>query len=143
MSNTIDPRTTNTERRIATMNQLFGLPTNSEPQNLGDQRLNDFKNILSEELEELDDILKEADAKKRWVAMADLLADIMVYTYSEGSKWGIPIDRVVNIVIDSQHTKLDENNNPIKDERNKFLKGPDYVPPEGRIEELYEELKTV
>lgn len=67
------------------------------------------------------------------VAQADWLADMQVYNRSEALKYGIPLESVLMCVMGSNFTKLDENNQPIKDGNGKFLKGPNYEAPEDHI----------
>lgn len=74
------------------------------------------------------------------VAMADVLADITVYCRSEALKFGIPKETILDIVMDSNESKLGEDGLPIYDENKKFLKGPNYWQPEPKIRELFERL---
>ncbi len=67
------------------------------------------------------------------VSLSDLLADVVVYCYSEARRWGIPLDEVLSIVMDSNESKLGADGRPIKDARGKFLKGPNYWSPEKHI----------
>ena len=64
------------------------------------------------------------------------MADLVVYASSEAVRWGIPLERILHTVMDSQVTKLVAGK-PIKCvETNKFLKGPNYVPPEEKIRDI-------
>jgi DNA-binding FrmR family transcriptional regulator len=67
------------------------------------------------------------------VMIADWLGDQNVYLRSEALKFGLPHEAVLNVIMGSNFTKLGEDGNPIKDENGKFLKGPNYVAPEGHI----------
>lgn len=119
--------------RIKQMNEMMRLPINEKPTDLGDKRIDDLYFTLRQEVKELLDIDPDGSFESKLVALADLLADMIVYCMSESVKWGIPIIPVLHAVIDSQESKLDENGNPIFDERGKFLKGPNYQPPEPAI----------
>lgn len=111
-------------------------------------RLGKFKNILLEEVDEIDDImnlLSEASPDgiaafnkdvTALVMLADLLGDIQVYCASEMAKFGLPLDRVLEVIMLSNFSKLDRNGQPIYDERGKIQKGPDYWKPEPKIEEM-------
>jgi len=68
--------------------------------------------------------------------IADLLADIIVYCQSEAVRYGIPLEEVLQIVMDSNETKLGADGKSIKDSDGKFLKGPNFVPPEPAIRKL-------
>lgn len=102
------------------------------------QRLKDFKDILNEELAEIDDIiamLAEVPAidsvKYRAVltAIADLLGDIQVYCASEMAKFGLPLNETLSVIMASNFSK-EFSDGPHYDERGKVLKGPGYWKPE-------------
>lgn len=140
---------------IRLMNRTYNLPVNQIPSkdmNLPEQ-LQNFKKILSDEIAEIDDIIlnnehaSDIQAKMAagnmdeivldaHTALADLLADIVVYCFSESLKHGIYLPAVLHNVMVSNFSKLGEDGQPIKDETGKFLKGPDYFPPEPAIREL-------
>lgn len=122
--------------KIRRMNQMYDLPISEVPVCPGLRNLTNFKSILKDEVKEIGDVIVEDDRIDRIVAFADLLADIIVYCKSEALKFGIPIDEVFNIVMESNFSKLGEDGKPIKDERGKFLKGPNYWKPEPKIKEL-------
>ena len=79
-----------------------------------------------------------ADAADIAVALADLLGDIMVYCRSEALKYGLPLEEVLDVIMDSNESKLGPDGNPIYDANGKFLKGPNYWKPEPRIKALLE-----
>ena len=72
------------------------------------------------------------------VALADLLGDIIVYCRSEALKYGLPLEDVLDIIMDSNESKLGADGNPIYDANGKFLKGPGYWKPEPKIMALLE-----
>lgn len=67
------------------------------------------------------------------VANADWLGDIIVYCASEMMRYGLDIDKVLNAIMESNFSKLGADGKPIYDSRNKVMKGPSYVPPEGML----------
>lgn len=145
---------------IKKFNKIYGLASHDLPNNQGLQRLKDFRSILTEELKEVDDIiadyeemlrdskpsgaknampeggLSEAQTLTLLTDMSDWLGDIIVYCASEARRWGIPLDQVLKIIMESNFSKLDENGQPIHDHRGKVLKGPDYWKPEPQIAEI-------
>lgn len=136
------------EQRIKSMNEMYQLGPVKGLMMIA-ARIPQFKKILSDECAEIDDILNvgggvetqdmSAIALEAKVAMADLLADIVVYCTSEAQRWGIPLPEVLSIVMDSNASKLGADGKPIKDpETGKFLKGPNYWKPEPKIRELLE-----
>lgn len=105
------------------------------------ERLKAFKNILAEELDEIDDIIKaleEPDANPADVLtdLADLLGDIQVYCASEMAKFGIPLDETLAIIMQSNFSKLGADGLPIYDDRGKVQKGPNYWKPEPKLFEM-------
>ncbi|MHB1100244.1 MAG: pyrophosphatase [Burkholderiales bacterium] len=132
--------------RIHGMNAMYRLPIHSAPTlpaNLVD-RLTKFKKTLTDEINEIDEIIAVHKASVPSVPaqafsltmIADLLGDIIVYCRSEAMKFGIPLEDVLDIIMDSNESKLGEDGQPIYDENQKFLKGPNYWKPEPKIREL-------
>ena len=132
------------EQRIAAMNAMYKLPISDRPAlpaNIAD-RLTKFKTILLEEVHEIDEIVKLAQngdcPADVAVAIADVLGDITVYCRSEALKYGLPLEAILDIIMDSNESKLDADGNPIYDANGKFLKGPNYWKPEPKIKALLE-----
>lgn len=107
------------------------------------QRLKDFKVILLNEIDEVDDIiatLEEKDPQLRAIdvltELADWLGDIQVYCASEMAKFGIPLNSTLGIIMQSNFSKLGADGKPIYDERGKVQKGPGYWKPEPRLKEM-------
>jgi len=132
------------EQRIAAMNAMYKLPASDRPAlpaNIVD-RLIKFKTILLDEVHEIDEIVKLAQNGNSpadvAVAIADVLGDITVYCRSEALKYGLPLEAVLDIIMDSNESKLDADGNPIYDANGKFLKGPNYWKPEPKIKALLE-----
>ena len=129
-------------QRIAAMNAMYKLPAcdiPTLPENVAD-RLVKFKATLLDEVHEIDEIVQLANsgasANDVAVAIADVLGDIMVYCRSEALKYGLPLEDVLDIIMDSNESKLGADGKPIYDANGKFLKGPNYWKPEPRIMEL-------
>ncbi len=131
-------------QRIAAMNAMYKLPACDQPVVPPDaaDRLAKFKATLLDEVHEIDEIValakNGAAAIDIAVALADLLGDIMVYCRSEALKYGLPLEEVLSIIMDSNESKLDADGNPIYDANGKFLKGPNYWKPELKIKALLE-----
>jgi hypothetical protein len=73
-------------------------------------------------------------------SVADLLADIIVYCVSEMRKFGLPPAAIMAIVMESNRSKLQPDGSAKYDDNGKFLKGPNYFPPEPKLKELITEL---
>jgi predicted HAD superfamily Cof-like phosphohydrolase len=131
-------------QRIAAMNAMYQLPAHDCPVLPEDVvgRLTKFKATLMDEVHEIDQIVGLAHQGVPridiLVAMADLLGDIMVYCRSEALKYGLPLERVLDIIMDSNQSKLGPDGKPIYDANGKFLKGPNYWKPEPKIKALLE-----
>ena len=135
-------------RRITAMNAMYRLPAHEKPTLSADtaDRLRKFKATLLDEVNEIDEIIEEVEARgpslETAVAIADLLGDIVVYCRSEALKYGIPLEDVLDIIMDSNESKLGSDGNPIYDSNGKFLKGPGYWKPEPRIRQLLADLRS-
>jgi predicted HAD superfamily Cof-like phosphohydrolase len=135
--------------RIASMNAMYKLPAHARPTLPADvaDRLAKFKATLMDEVHEIDEIVKQskdgAAAADIAVAIADLLGDIIVYCRSEALKYGLPLEEVLDVIMDSNESKLGADGKPIYDANGKFLKGPNYWRPEPRIKALLQRLNPV
>jgi predicted HAD superfamily Cof-like phosphohydrolase len=135
--------------RIAGMNAMYKLPAHDRPTLPADvaDRLAKFKATLLDEVHEIDEIVQQAKegagAVDIAVAIADLLGDIIVYCRSEALKYGLPLEEVLDVIMDSNESKLGSDGKPIYDANGKFLKGPNYWRPEPRIKALLQRLNPV
>lgn len=135
----------NFERDIEEMNMRYKLgAVNTQSWDAMTKRLAQFKDILGKEFNELGDIQIEldlamdSDGQERLlqarVALADLLADIIVYCSSEAQRWMLNLDAIGQIVMASNTSKLGADGKPIiNPENGKFEKGPNYWKPEHAI----------
>ena len=137
---------------VVKMNQTYDLTVNESPKLLVNQaiRTQQFMDILKKELVEGDDILTKlqtqgtfnnADTLYTLTALADWYGDIIVYVTSEAVRNGIPLMNILELIMASNQTKLGGDGKPIKDENDKFLKGPNFVPPEPVIKLLLSKLR--
>ena len=81
--------------------------------------------LIKEELEELNQAIKEKDMKE----VADALTDILYVTYGAGHAFGIDLDGCFNEVQHSNMSKLGSDKKPIYNESGKVMKGPNYFKP--------------
>lgn len=131
---------------IKKFNTIYEQPINSKPTLLGVAQLEKFKSIISEEVSEVDEIIKLYKEKENNMTeenkleilthLSDWFGDIVVYVSNEALKHGIPLDETLKIIMQSNFSKLDENGKVIKDERGKVLKGPNYWKPEEKIKKM-------
>ena len=90
-------------------------------------KINELRiNLIKEELDEL----IEAMNKKDLVEVADALTDILYVTYGAGHAFGINLDDCFEEVQNSNMSKLDNNGEPIYNDKGKVMKGPNYFKPD-------------
>lgn len=136
-------------QRIEFMNNMYKLAVFDKPTIPEDveDKLVKFKATLLDEIQEIDEIVELAKTSAQQidiaVAIADLLGDIIVYCRSEAMKYGIPLEEALNIIMDSNESKLGEDGKPIYDANGKFLKGPNYWRPEPKIRDLLSQFGSV
>ncbi|MDB9761030.1 nucleoside triphosphate pyrophosphohydrolase family protein [Pelagibacteraceae bacterium] len=82
--------------------------------------------LIKEELEELNQAIKDKDMKE----IADALTDILYVTYGAGHAFGINLDDCFNEVQKSNMSKLGSDGKPIFNENGKVMKGPNYFKPD-------------
>jgi len=134
---------------IKEFNSMYGLDVNDNPTLPTLERLKNFKSILSEEVEEINGIIEnyedslnenqELEKEKEMELMTDIsdvLGDLVVYIRSEATKYGIGLEETLDIIMQSNFSKLGEDGKPIYDERGKVMKGPNYWKPEPKIQKL-------
>ena len=132
---------------IKDFNKMYGLPVSEKPTIPEIERLKHFKNILSEEVNEVDEIIEKYESAKKnglsqeeqiniLTELSDWLGDMVVYIRSEAAKYGINLEDTLQVIMQSNFSKLGVDGKPIYDERGKVLKGPNYWKPEPRIAEL-------
>ena len=81
--------------------------------------------LIKEELDELNQAIKDKDLKE----VADALTDILYVTYGAGHAFGINLDECFDEVQKSNMSKLGADGKPIYNENGKVMKGPNYFKP--------------
>ena len=82
--------------------------------------------LIKEELEELNQAIKDKDIKE----VADALTDILYVTYGAGHAFGVDLDKCFDEVQRSNMSKLGSDGKPIYSESGKVMKGPNYFKPD-------------
>ena len=82
--------------------------------------------LIQEELDELNQAIKDKDIKE----VADALTDILYVTYGAGHAFGIDLDKCFEEVQKSNMSKLGSDGKPIYNEHGKVMKGPNYFKPD-------------
>lgn len=127
-------------KKIASFNDIYRLPVHAAPTLPTVSELKRFRSILQEELEEVDDIIKKLEngydddqTIDLLTELADWHGDMIVYCHTNAHRFGLPMDEVLDVIMESNMSKLDDNGKPIYDDRGKVMKGPNYWKPEEKI----------
>lgn len=134
-------------KKIASFNSMYRLQVNKVPTLPSVEELKRFKSILQEELEEVEEIIMQIESGangpeqqvKLLTELADWHGDMIVYCHTNAHRFGLPMDEVLDVIMESNMSKLDENGQPIYDERGKVMKGPNYWRPEEKISIILKE----
>jgi predicted HAD superfamily Cof-like phosphohydrolase len=105
--------------------QTFGQEVKNKTQLPNDNIVDLRYELIKEELEELNQAIKDKDLKE----IADALTDILYVTYGAGHAFGIDLDECFEEVQKSNMSKLGIDGKPIYNENGKVMKGPSYFKP--------------
>ena len=103
----------------------FGQRVIAKQQFPDEKTLNLIFDLIKEELNELEQAMKQKDLKE----VADALTDILYVTYGAGCAYGIDLDKCFKEVQRANMSKLGEDGKPIYNEKGKVMKGPNYTEP--------------
>ena len=111
--------------KVGTFMKTFGQEVKTKP-SFSTDKINKLRiDLIKEELEELQEAIKNNDL----LEVADALTDILYVTYGAGHAFGIDLDKCFDEVQNSNMSKLGENGEPIYNESGKVMKGPNYFKP--------------
>mgnify|MGYP006159047309 FL=1 len=111
--------------KVGIFMKTFGQDVKNKP-SFSTDKINKLRiDLIKEELNELQDAMKNNDL----LEVADALTDILYVTYGAGHAFGIDLDKCFNEVQNSNMSKLDENGKPIYNDAGKVMKGPNYFKP--------------
>ena len=105
--------------------QTFGQEVKNKTQLPNDNIVDLRYELIKEELEELNQAIKDKNLKE----IADALTDILYVTYGAGHAFGIDLDECFEEVQKSNMSKLGIDGKPIYNENGKVMKGPSYFKP--------------
>jgi len=112
--------------KVGTFMKTFGQEVKSRP-SFSSDKINKLRiDLIKEELDELQEAIKNNDL----LEVADALTDILYVTYGAGHAFGIDLDKCFEEVQNSNMSKLNENGKPIYNESGKVMKGPNYFKPD-------------
>jgi predicted HAD superfamily Cof-like phosphohydrolase len=111
--------------KVGTFMKTFGQEVKSKP-SFSSDKINKLRiDLIKEELDELQEAMKNNDL----LEVADALTDILYVTYGAGHAFGINLDKCFDEVQNSNMSKLGETGEPIYNESGKVMKGPNYFKP--------------
>tara|TARA_B100002051_G_scaffold107651_1_gene102704 strand:- start:143 stop:514 length:372 start_codon:yes stop_codon:yes gene_type:complete len=112
-------------QKVGLFMKTFGQEVKTKP-SLSSEKINSLRiNLISEELEELKEAIKNNDLKET----IDALTDILYVTYGAGHAFGVDLDKCFDEVQNSNMSKLGEDGKPIYNDAGKVMKGPKYFKP--------------
>ena len=112
--------------KVGIFMKTFGQEVKSKP-SFSTDKINKLRiDLIKEELDELQEAMKNNDL----LEVADALTDILYVTYGAGHAFGIDLDKCFEEVQNSNMSKLDENKKPIYNDAGKVMKGPNYFKPD-------------
>ena len=111
--------------KVGTFMKTFGQDVKTKP-SFSSDKINKLRiDLIKEELDELQEAMKNNDL----LEVADALTDILYVTYGAGHAFGIDLDKCFEEVQNSNMSKLGENGEPIYNDSGKVMKGPNYFKP--------------
>ena len=112
--------------KVGTFMKTFGQEVKNKP-SFSSDKINKLRiDLIKEELNELQEAMKNNDL----LEVADALTDILYVTYGSGHAFGINLDKCFEEVQNSNMSKLGENGQPIYNDSGKVMKGPNYFKPD-------------
>ena len=112
--------------KVGSFMKTFGQEVKTKP-SFSSDKINKLRiDLITEELEELQEAMKNKDL----LEVADALTDILYVTYGAGHAFGIDLDKCFEEVQNSNMSKLGENGQPIYNDSGKVMKGPNYFKPD-------------
>ena len=110
---------------VKTFMETFGQMVRTKPQFPDEKTMQLRYDLIKEELNELEQAMKEKNLKE----VADALSDILYVTYGAGCAYGIDLDKCFKEVQRANMSKLGEDGKPIYNDKGKVMKGPNYSEP--------------
>jgi len=110
---------------VKTFMETFGQIVKTKPQIPDEKTMQLRYDLIKEELDELEQAMKDKNLKE----IADALTDILYVTYGAGFAYGVNLDKCFKEVQRANMSKLGADGKPIYNEKGKVMKGPNYSEP--------------
>ena len=112
--------------KVGLFMKTFGQEIKMKP-SFSTEKINQLRiDLIKEELQELQEAIKNNDLKET----VDALTDILYVTYGAGHAFGVNLDECFDEVQRSNMSKLYENGKPIYNDAGKVMKGSNYFKPD-------------
>ena len=112
--------------KVGLFMKTFGQEIKMKP-SFSTEKINQLRiDLIKEELQELQEAIKNNDLKET----VDALTDILYVTYGAGHAFGVNLDDCFDEVQRSNMSKLDENGKPMYNDAGKVMKGSNYFKPD-------------
>ena len=106
--------------KVGLFMKTFGQEIKTKP-SFGTEKINQLRiDLIKEELQELQEAIKNNDLKET----VDALTDILYVTYGAGHAFGVNLDECFDEVQRSNMSKLDDNGKAIYNDAGKVMNGP-------------------
>ena len=112
-------------RDVKTFMETFGQIVKTKPQIPDEKTMQLRYDLIKEELDELEQAMKDKNLKE----IADALTDILYVTYGAGFAYGVNLDKCFKEVQRANMSKLGADGKPIYNEKGKVMKVPNYSEP--------------
>ena len=110
---------------VRTFMETFGQMVRTKPQFPDEKTMLLRYELITEELNELEQAMRTKNLKE----VADALTDILYVTYGAGYAYGINLDKCFKEVQRANMSKLGIDGKPIYNEKGKVMKGTNYLEP--------------
>ena len=97
---------------------------------LWDMQVDLIEEEAAEFLEAADECFADPENLDRRMDLLKELSDLVFVCYQFAAAFGLDLDKAMNLVFESNMSKLDEQGKPIFRPDGKVLKGPNYLPPD-------------
>lgn len=115
------------QEQVYEFQKTFRQPHPSFPTMITDERKLLRTSLL---IEEMNEYLRANNI----IDIADALGDMLYILFGTAVEHGLDMQPIIDIIQDSNMSKLDDNGMPIINEFGKIVKSHNFIPPEPRIE---------
>ena len=144
-------------KQVRKFNEMYAVGNHEYPRLPTIEEFEAFQRILAQEVKEGDDFiaeykaaLQESEGELSEKTTVSLLAkltdwhlDVVIYNLTTPARWGLPIREGLNVIMQSNFSKLGADGKTIFDADGKIDKGPNYWKPEPALEKIIETARNL